>query len=92
MANEARQLDDLYSVGPATVKDFNLLGITAVEQLKDKVAITLYDNLCKATKMRHDPCVIDVFRAAIEQAKDPALTREKCQWWYWTKVRKQGMK
>jgi hypothetical protein len=29
-----------------------------------------------------------VFRAAIEQARDPALPAPMRQWWYWSRVRK----
>ena len=92
MVNMTKSLKDLYSVGPAAVKDFNILGINTVDQLRKKDAKILYDELCAATMVRHDPCVIDVFRAAIEQAKNPALEPEKCRWWYWTRVRKQGTK
>jgi hypothetical protein len=92
MANKTGSLKDLHSVGPAAVKDFSILGITTVDQLKKMTAKILYDELCTATNVRHDPCVIDVFKAAIEQAKDPELEPEKCRWWYWTRVRKQGTK
>ncbi len=85
-----RQLIDLVSVGPKTVEDFRLLGITNVEQLKTRTADRLYERLCRKKKMRIDPCQHDVFRAAIEQAKHPNLPPKKCQWWYWSKVRKAG--
>lgn len=85
---DTRQLKDLVSVGPKTVEDFSLLGITRVEQLKDRSANRLYGELCRKKGMRIDPCQHDVFRAAIEQAKNPRLPRKKCQWWYWSRVRK----
>ena len=85
-----RKLSDLVSVGPKTVEDFNLLGITTVAQLKTQTADRLYERLCRKKGMRIDPCQHDVFRAAIEQAKHPNLPLEKCQWWYWSKVRKAG--
>lgn len=83
-----RKLIDLVSVGPATLKDFELLGITHVQQLKSQNAETLYKNLCELSGVTHDICVLDVFRAAIEQAKNPKLPKEQCQWWYWSRVRK----
>lgn len=92
MVQDSRHLLDLCSVGPATIKDFNILGIQAVDQLKKKKAESLYNELCNATKTRHDPCVIDVFRAAIEQAKNPILEPEKCNWWYWSRIRKRDLK
>lgn len=65
-----------------------MLGITSVEQLKTQTADRLYERLCRKKHQRIDPCQHDVFRAAIEQAKHPNLPLEKCQWSYWSKVRK----
>jgi hypothetical protein len=48
----------------------------------------MYDKLCKMTGQRQDPCVLDTFEAAVAQAVDPRLPAEKCQWWYWSKIRK----
>ncbi len=83
-----RALKDLCSVGKATLKDFEVLGIKTVKQLVTQDATDLYERLCKITKLTHDPCCLDVFRAAIEQAKNPNLAKEKCQWWYWSRKRK----
>lgn len=87
-----RKLSDLRSIGPAAIEDFKLLGIESVEALKGKDSTDLYDKLCQITKKRHDPCVIDVFRAAIEQAKNPQLEAHKKNWWYWSKIRKQSLR
>ncbi len=85
---ESRTLRDLHSVGPATVRDLQLLGITRVEQLVGKEALVLYDRLGGLSGKRPDPCVMDVFSAAIAQAHDPDLPKEKRNWWYWSRVRK----
>lgn len=85
-----RRLIDLFSVGPRTVEDLNLLGITRVEQLVGQSADSLFARLGVATGKRHDPCCIDVFRAAIAQAEDPELPEEKRRWHYWSKIRKSG--
>jgi hypothetical protein len=89
---DSRKLSDLRSVGPASVKDLKLLGIESVEALKDQNSIELYERLCEITSTRHDPCVIDVFRTAIEQARNPILEARKRDWWYWTKIRKQSLR
>ena len=89
---ETRNLIDLYSVGPATVRDLKLLGITRVEQLVGKDARRLYDRLCRLSGQRCDPCMMDVLSAAIAQAQDPGLPKEKRRWWYWSRVRKSGKK
>lgn len=84
-----RQLKDLISVGNATLKDFEILGIKTVKSLSKKDATTLYLQLCEITKKQHDICVKDVFSAAIAQSRDPSLSLEKCEWWYWSKLRKE---
>lgn len=86
----ARRLRDLRSVGPATIKDLKILGINSVEQLARRDAKQLYEELCKATGVRHDPCCEDVFSAAIAQARDPFLPGEQRDWWYWSRRRKAG--
>lgn len=83
----SRKLIDLVSVGPATVRDLKELGITEVRQLVKKDASNLYRRFQLLKGERVDPCVLDVFRCAIEQARDPELPHEKCQWHYWSKVR-----
>jgi hypothetical protein len=35
---------------------------------------------------------LDVFRAAVAQARNPQLPAEQCQWWYWSRLRKRGEK
>jgi hypothetical protein len=89
---KTRKLEDLYSVGPATVCDLKLLGITRVEQLAGRNARKLYDRLCKLTGKRCDPCMMDVLSAAIAQARDPNLPDEKRRWWYWSRIRKSREK
>lgn len=84
-----RKLEDLVSVGPATMRDFALLKINSIEQLAKQDPQKLYLKLCKITGLRHDPCCEDVFSAAVAQARDPKLPKQKCQWWYWSKIRKQ---
>jgi hypothetical protein len=86
----ARALKDLVSVGPATVGDFHQLGIFSVEALVGQDPVVLKERLEALTGHRQDPCVEDVFRAAIHQAEDPDLPKEQCQWYYWSRVRKAG--
>jgi hypothetical protein len=83
-----RKLQDLVSVGPAIRRDFEMLGIRSVAQLARQNPDSLYRRLSRKTGTRQDPCVLDVFRAAVAQARDPNLPREQCAWWYWSRVRK----
>ena len=92
MASETdpRTLASLRSVGPATVRDLAVLGITTVEALARAEPDALYDQLCRATGVRHDPCCRDVFAAAVAQARDPNLPAEQRDWWHWSRRRKAG--
>ena len=86
-AKRAPRLQDLANVGPATLADLHALGIRTVAQLARRDAIVLYESLCKRTRTRHDPCVIDVFMAIIHQAKGGKPT----PWWKFTVRRKRLM-
>jgi hypothetical protein len=59
----------LRNVGPATRADFSILGIATIEQLASSDPDDLYVTLQLKTGSRHDPCVWDVFAAAIHQAR-----------------------
>jgi hypothetical protein len=87
-----RQLGDLISIGPAMLRDFELLGIASVAQLARQNPQRMYKRLSHVTGQRQDPCVLDVFCAAVAQARNPRLPAEQCQWSYWSKKRKTGKK
>ena len=78
-----RRLEDLVSVGPSIRGDLNALGVHSVEQLARRDPQALYDQLCRKTGQRQDPCVLDTFRAAVAQAQDPDLPIEYAVWWFW---------
>jgi hypothetical protein len=88
MATSERSLADLVSIGPAMLKDFDLLGIRSVKQLARQKPANLYEKLCRVTGKSQDVCVLDTFSAAVAQAHDPQLPAEQCQWWYWSRKRK----
>ncbi len=83
-----RTLADLCGIGKAMLGDFERLGVTSVAQLARKNPDHLYARLNRLTGQKQDICVLDVFRAAVAQAKNPKLPKEKCNWWYWSGVRK----
>jgi hypothetical protein len=89
MISERRRFRDLVSVGPAMERDFHLLGIGSVPQLARQNPERMYEKLCSLTGQRQDPCVLDVFCAAVAQARDARLPAEQCQWWYWSRRRKE---
>src|ERR1700758_3501728 len=53
---ETAHLEDIPNVGPAVAADLRQLGITPGELLgRDPYA--MYDDLCRITGQRHDPCL-----------------------------------
>lgn len=89
MPSETRKLRNLAGVGPHIEADFHLLGIRTVEALASADADALYNKLCRKTKTRQDPCVLDTFRCAVAQSRNPNLPAEQRNWWWWSKLRKE---
>jgi hypothetical protein len=85
---QQRRIKDLVSVGPAMVRDFEMLGIGSVSELARRNPEKLYEKLCEVSGQAQDICCLDVFRAAVAQASNPRLPLEQAQWWYWSRQRK----
>jgi Pathogenicity locus len=92
MAESTRRLGDLISIGPAMLRDFELLRIRSVAQLARQNPKGMYERLSRIIGQRQDPCVLDTFCAAVKQARNPRLPVERCQWWYWSRKRNAGKK
>jgi hypothetical protein len=86
---QQRRIKDLVSVGPAMVRDFEMLGIRSVRQLARRNPEKLYEKLCQVAGQAQDICCLDVFRAAVAQARNPRLPLEQAQWWYWSRQRER---
>jgi hypothetical protein len=89
MFQDETRLQDLISIGPATLRDLKLLGIDRVSQLRRRNPARMYKQLCRI-KGPQDICCLDVFEAAVAQARNPNLPVDQCQWWYWSKQRKRA--
>ena len=67
--------------------DLRLLGVTSPQDLLGKDPYKMYDDLCDITEVRQDPCVIDVFIAAVR-----FMTGEVTKpWWKYTQERKRTL-
>jgi hypothetical protein len=88
MPTQQRRIKDLVSVGPALVRDFEMLGIRSVTELARRNPEKLYEKLCEVSGQAQDICCLDVFRAAVAQARNPRLPLKQAQWWYWSRQRK----
>jgi hypothetical protein len=78
------RLEQLPNVGKATAGDFRTLGIETPAQLIGRDPYRLYDELCSRTAKRHDPCMIDIFIAAVRFMEGAPET----PWWKYTPERK----
>lgn len=83
-----RRLRDLAGIGKSLEGDLHRLGVHSVNELAEREGDELYRSLCEATGTRQDPCVLDTFRCAVAQARDPRLPPEQRDWWWWSRERK----
>ncbi len=87
---QERRLKDLRGIGKAMLQDFEMLGVRSVADLARRNGDTLYRELERKTGQHQDPCVLDTFRCAVAQAKNPHLAAERCNWWWWSRERLAG--
>jgi hypothetical protein len=92
VSGKERRLGDLISIGPAMLRDFELLGVRSVAELARQDPEKMYRKLGRVAREHQDICVLDTFRAAVAQAWNPRLPAEKCQWWWWSQKRKKRRK
>ena len=78
------RLEDLPNIGPAMAKDLRLLGIHHPQQLTGRNAYQMHSELCRLSNKQHDPCVIDVFLAAVDFMEGGTPR----PWWDFTEERK----
>jgi hypothetical protein len=81
------RLEDIPYVGKAIAGDLRYLGIEAPRDLSGKDPFALYDTLCQRTGVRHDPCLLDTFIAAVRYVEGGP----KLPWWAFTAERKRTL-
>ncbi len=84
-AEDCTVLEQIPNIGPAAAADLRLIGVTEPTQLRGRDAFGLYRDLCRITRQRHDPCVLDTFIAATDFMNGAAAR----PWWAYTAQRKQ---
>jgi Pathogenicity locus len=79
------KLTDLPNIGQAGERDLRLLGYEHPAQLVGADPLKMYRDLCAATGVTHDPCVLDVFMSVTRflEGEPPR------SWWEFTAVRKR---
>jgi hypothetical protein len=80
-------LEDIPNVGPAVADDLRQLGITLPIDLLGRDPYMMYDELCRLTGQRHDPCLLDTFIAAVRYLEG----EPKKPWWKYTAERKREL-
>ena len=78
------KLTDLPNIGKAVEADLIRLGIRMPHDLLGRDAYQMYDDLCRITGQKHDPCVIDVFLSIVDFINGS----EPQDWWKFTAQRK----
>jgi len=84
---EIARLEDIPNIGPAIAADLRQLGITTPAELRGRDPYAMYDDLCRITGQRHDPCLLDTFIAAVRYMEGAP----KKPWWKYTSERKREL-
>src|SRR5262245_39031614 len=85
--SELTKFEQLPNVGPAVAADLRRLGLVRPADLVGRDPYALYEDLCRVTKQRHDPCLLDTFIAAVRfMGGEPAKP-----WWSYTDERKRAL-
>ena len=85
--SDLTDLEQIPNVGPAIAADLRLVGVECPHDLVDRDPYVMYDDLCRMTGKRHDPCLLDVFIAAVRfMDGGPAMP-----WWKFTAERKRTL-
>jgi hypothetical protein len=80
-------LEEIPNVGPSIASNLRRIGVLEPNALVGHNPYTLYEDLCRVTGQRHDPCLLDVFISAVRfMAGAPAKP-----WWKYTAERKREM-
>jgi hypothetical protein len=85
--SDIKRFRDIPNVGAAIEKDFFALGIGKPIELMGKDPYQMYSDLCRITRKRHDPCVIDVFISAVSYMEGGPSKK----WWEFTEERKKQL-
>ena len=78
-----KDLMQIPGVGKSIAGDLINIGITSVEDLKDRDPQKLYDKSNKRAGVIQDRCLLYVFRCAVYYASNEKHTAEKLKWWNW---------
>ena len=81
------RLEDIPNVGQAIAADLRRLEIKTPADLPGRDPYAMYDDLCRITGQRHDPCLLDTFIAVVRFMDG----EPKKPWWKYTAQRKRQL-
>jgi predicted GIY-YIG superfamily endonuclease len=79
------RLENIPNIGPSIAANLRKLAITTPSDLPGRDPYAMYDDLCRITGWRHDPCLLDAFIAAVRFMEGAP----KKPWWKYTAERKR---
>lgn len=82
-----KKLEDIPNVGRSIAANFRQLGITAPTELAGRDPYQMYEDICRLSRAKHDPCLLDVFIAAVHYMEGAP----KKPWWHYTTQRKREL-
>jgi hypothetical protein len=85
--DKVSRLDALPNIGKSIAAKLRLIGIDHPEKLIEMRPFEMYEALCAKTGKKQDPCLIDVFMAAVHFMQGG----EPLPWWSFTQERKKRM-
>jgi hypothetical protein len=85
--SEFTDLEQLPNVGTATADCFKQIGVSCPLHLVGRDPYELFDELCRVTGVRYDPCVLDQFISVV-RFMDGESARP---WWKYTTERKRTL-
>jgi hypothetical protein len=80
-------LEQIPNIGPSLAEDLRLVGVSHPQDLIGQDPYEMYEDLCRKTGARHDPCVIDVFISAVRFMEG----EPERPWWAYTSERKHKL-
>jgi hypothetical protein len=85
--SEFTKLEELPNVGFSIADDLRQLGVSNPQDLVGRDPFAMYDELCRLTGQRHDPCLLDTFIAAVRFMGGESAR----PWWKYTAERKRQL-
>ena len=84
---ELAHLEDIPNIGLSIAADLRQLGIRSAADLPGRDPYAMYDDLCRISGQRHEPCLLDTFIAAVRYMEGAPNK----SWWKYTAERKREL-